>query len=764
MSCVIGREQSLIQRALRVQSAVPGRIRYDVRSILWRQPSRTAELQASLGRQPGISATANPLTGRILVYYDSSFSEADVEHLVLEVLASLIAQADDVRANQKDKSKNSIGPTARRYHSENHRDEDAHQDSHEGQQGRLRNLVIGGSVLVGLLAVNLLPGLAAVASHPLTFALTSVATLVSGYSFFHGAWQSLFNRGSLTTDALVSSATIASLALGESGTALIVICLLNLGEFLEAQMLRRARSEIRQLLEVEKKEVWILADGNEARRPLSDVKIGDVVAVHAGERLQVDGEIIGGKGTLNEAPITGESMPAIRNPGDTVYAGTLVLAGEIMIRVVSVASDTAIGRLIQRVEEAEELRAPIHTTGEQFAALLVPVSFILAGGVFAVTGEAYRALTMLLVACPCAAGLATPTVVSAVIGNGARRGILIKGGVHIEAFARVDTIAFDKTGTLTTGLPTVERIVTLDDEYSAEQLLSLAASGELHSQHPLALAVSDQARTRELVIPPHETCEIHIGRGVHADWEGNCVLVGSQHLLTQFEVAVPKKAQALYTELSTSGETMMYVTNQSKVIGLIGVRDKIRPEAARAIADLRSAGVPHLLMFTGDNQESACSVAQQVGLTEWHAGLLPDQKYDLIQTLSERGHHVAVVGDGINDAPALALADVGIAMGAAGSDVAIEAADIALAADNVGQVPATLRLSKQALRVIRQNYAIAVGVNAGGILVSALGAINPFIAAALHNLSTLLVVLNSMRLLSYDPDASLGPARSGRLA
>jgi cation-transporting P-type ATPase C len=518
-------------------------------------------------------------------------------------------------------------------------------------------------------------------------------------------------------------------------------------------MLQRARRAIRALLEVENKEVWIVVDGTEVRQPVSAVRTEDIIAAHAGERLLVDGEVIAGSGTLNEAPITGESMPVIRNVGDTIYAGTLLLAGELKIRVIHVGADTAIGRLIQRVEEAEELRAPIHTTGEQFSALLVPTSFVLAGGVFAITGEAYRALTMLLVACPCAAGLATPTAVSAAIGNGARRGILIKGGTHLEALAQVDSIAFDKTGTLTQGLPAVERIIPFDEEYSAEQLLSLAATGELHSQHPLALAVSDQARASELVIPSHETCEIHIGRGVHADWEGNCVLVGSQQLLAQFDVTVPGQAQDLYSQHSMTGETVMYVTHQSKLVGLIGVRDKIRPEAASTLADLRSGGVEHLLMFTGDSDESAKSVAQKVGLTEWYARLLPEQKYELIRTLRAKGRRVAVVGDGINDAPALAFADVGIAMGTVGSDVAIEAADIALAADNIQHVATTVALSRQALRIIRQNYAIAVGVNAGGILVSALGAINPFIAAALHNLSTLLVVLNSTRLLGYDPDA-----------
>lgn len=718
--------------------------------MLWRQPERAAAADAALARRAGIRSTvANPLTGRLLIYYDPHLTSTEVERLVLEVFASLSARSDTSLPEERRAHKSSEQVT---HNGTPHPHGHDHDHGSETLQGQVRNLFIGGSVLVGLLAVNLLPGMAGLAAHPLMFGFTSLATLVSGYSFFRDAWHSLTDRGSLTTDALVSSATLASLALGESGTALIVIWLLNLGGYFEARMLQRARRAIRELLEEEKKEVWIVSGEAEISRPLAEVQLGQIIAAHPGERLLVDGEIIAGSGTINEAPITGESMPVIRSLGDSVYAGTLLLAGELKIRVVHVGAETAIGRLIQRVEEAEELRAPIHTTGEQFSALLVPTSFVLAGGVFAITGEVYRALTMLLVACPCAAGLATPTAVSAAIGNGARRGILIKGGTHLEALAQVDTIVFDKTGTLTIGVPAVERIISIDGDYSAEQLLSLAASGELHSQHPLALAVSDHARTREVVIPSHETCEVHIGRGVHADWEGNCVLVGSQQLLTQFHVDVPAQARELYTEHSTSGETVMYVTHQSRVVGLIGVRDKVRSEAAATVAQLRSYGISRLLMFTGDSEESARSVAQSVGVTQWYSRLMPEEKYQVIRGLRGDGYRVAVVGDGINDAPALAFADVGIAMGSVGSDVAIEAADIALAGDNIRHAPNAVALSRRALRIIRQNYAIAVGVNAGGIMVSALGMINPFIAAALHNLSTLLVVLNSSRLLTYEPD------------
>jgi cation-transporting P-type ATPase C len=255
------------------------------------------------------------------------------------------------------------------------------------------------------------------------------------------------------------------------------------------------------------------------------------------------------------------------------------------------------------------------------------------------------------------------------------------------------------------------------------------------------------------VIPPHEVCEILVGRGIRADWEGNRVLVGSRQLLAEFAVPIPARAETLFTQYAAIGETMMYIAHQNQVVGLLGVRDTIRPEAAAALAALRAAGISQLIMLTGDGEEAARTVAQAVGLTEWRAHLFPEQKYALIQALRAGGRRVAMVGDGINDAPALALADVGIAMGTAGSDVAIEAADIALAADNIQHVVTTMRLSRRTIRLIRQNYAMALGVNAGGILIGALGFLNPFVAAVLHNLSTLLVVLNSARLVRYDPEA-----------
>jgi cation-transporting P-type ATPase C len=301
-------------------------------------------------------------------------------------------------------------------------------------------------------------------------------------------------------------------------------------------------------------------------------------------------------------------------------------------------------------------------------------------------------------------------------------------------------------------MPSVERVISFADEYTADQVFSLAANGELHSQHPLALAIVHYARDREIEIPSHDECEIFVGRGMRADWQGNQILVGSRTLLSQFGVPVPAQASDIYNEHSARGETMMYVAHQQRLIGMIGIHTRVRPESHTALAELRRIGVHRCMMLTGDEEEAARAVAQTVGLDDWRAQLSPEEKYNFIDALRARGHKVAMVGDGINDAPALALADVGIAMGHSGSDVAIESADIALASDNLHALGTTIRLSRKTISVIRQNYAIALTVNAGGILVGALGAINPFLAAAMHNLSTLLVVFNSARLIGYDPE------------
>jgi cation-transporting P-type ATPase C len=722
--------------------------------LLHRQPGRCAAVEGAMSVILGLRAVrADPRTGSVLVHYDAQLTNLTALEiaargaLILPPLDTETCQARRGKHQPDDHCGHDHGPG----HHHGHGDAGAHDHERDEIAERVRDVYVGGAVLAGGLLTRMLFG-SVVAGQPWLTVVIGVSTLLTGLPFLRGAWRTVTRGRPLTTDTLVSSATIASLFLGEAVTALTVIWLLNIGEYLQSLVLHRTRRAIRALLELEEIEVWLVVGDLEVSTSTDRLTAGDLIVVHAGKRIPVDGRVEDGTATINEAPITGESMPVIRNAGDQVYAGTVVMAGRIRVRVERIGADTAVGRLIERVELAQESRAPIQTIGDRFSRRFVPTSFILAILVLVVTRDIRRALTMLLVACPCASGLATPTAVSAGIGNGARRGILIKGGRPLEIAAQVDVIVIDKTGTLTTGTPTVSRVITSDpDRYTPQQVLSIAANAELHSEHPLALAVVALARDQAVVIDPHEECQIFVGRGVQADWQGHRILVGSASLLDEFGIDIPLGTQERFAHHTSDAETMMYVAHKDQIIGLIGVRDHVRPDAAEAITALRSLGVRRLRMLTGDGEETAMAVARAVGIDEWRSRMLPDQKFDEIRELRASGHTVAMVGDGINDAPALALADVGIAMGTAGSDVAIEAADIALASDDLRGVATAMRLSQQTIGIIRQNYTIALGVNAGGVVLGALGLLNPLLAAVLHNLSTLFVVGNSARLVTFEP-------------
>ncbi len=588
----------------------------------------------------------------------------------------------------------------------------------------------------------------------LEFGLPLAATIATGYPYFRGGLRALSRSSPVNTDTLITTATVASFLLGERVTALTVLWLLNLGEYIESIVLRRTRRAINDLLSVGDREAWLVLNGSERRVPLELVKPGDLVAVYTGEKIPADGTVEYGRGTVNQAPITGESLPVVRSSGSSVYAGTVVEEGALRVRAARVGMDTAVGRLIQRVETARELKAPLETLGDRFSRRFVPVSFLAAGLVFLLTRDLRRAVSMLLVACPCAAGLATPTAVSAAIGNGARRGMLIKGGTSLEAAASVDCVVLDKTGTLTTGHPRVEHVLSFDPAIQPEEILAMAASGELHSLHPLARAIVRHSRNRDLEIPDHEDCEFLAGRGMRADINGDRVLIGNRRLMDDFAVDVPEWVVARAESLRRQGETVIYIAVNGKLLGLLGVIDQIRPEARRLVDSLRAAGIRPLILLSGDAAGPAGIVARELGLDQFQGGLLPEEKLRCVRELRQDGHSVAMVGDGINDGPSLAAADVGIAIGAHGSDVAIEAADVVLADGDVSGVPSVIDLSRRTLSVIKQNYAFALGLNGLGMALGALGVLNPFVAAALHNLSTVAVVLNSSRLIRYDPAES----------
>ncbi|WP_051226711.1 heavy metal translocating P-type ATPase [Mycolicibacterium iranicum] len=585
-------------------------------------------------------------------------------------------------------------------------------------------------------------------------------TVFTGYPFLRGALRTLRGGRSPGTDVLVSAATIASLVLRENVVALTVLWLLNIGEYLQDLTLRRTRRAIANLLQGNQDTAWVrLADGTEVEVATDELRIGDEIVIHDQVALPVDGVVVDGDAIVDQSAITGENLPVAVTIGARVFAGSVVVRGRLVVRAAAVGKETTIGRIISRVEEAQLHRAPIQTVGESFSRRFVPASFLLSAATLIATRDVRRAMTMLLVACPCAVGLSTPTAISAAIGNGARRGILIKGGSHLEQAGRVDAVVFDKTGTLTVGRPVVTNLVAFHKDWEPEQVLAYAASSEIHSRHPLAEAVIRSTRERHIAIPPHEECEVLVGLGMRTRADGRTLLLGSQSLLEQESVRVTKKAIGWVERLRKQSETPLLLAVDGKLVGLISLRDEIRPEAADVLNRLRANGVRRIVMLTGDHPDAAASVAAQLGITEWRAQVLPDDKLDAVRTLRDDGFTVAMVGDGINDAPALAEADIGIAMGLGGTDVAVETADVALAGDDLRRLLDVRDLGGRAVDVIRQNYAMSIAVNAVGLLIGAGGALSPVLAAVLHNASSVAVVANSSRLIRYQ--IAKGSERSG---
>lgn len=581
-------------------------------------------------------------------------------------------------------------------------------------------------------------------------------TVFTGYPFLRGALRSL-RSGKAGTDALVSAATVASLVLRENVVALTVLWLLNIGEYLQDLTLRRTRRAISELLRGNQDTAWLrLDDGptpREVQVPIDTVQIGDEVVVHDHVAIPVDGEVVDGEAVVNQSAITGENLPVSIVAGAHVHAGSVVVRGRLVVRASAVGNQTTIGRIIARVEEAQHDRAPIQTVGENFSRRFVPTSFIVSAITLAITGDVRRAMTMLLIACPCAVGLATPTAISAAIGNGARRGILIKGGSHLEQAGRVDAIVFDKTGTLTVGRPVVTNIIALDKGWQPEQVLAYAASSEIHSRHPLAEAVIRSTEERHITIPPHEECEVLVGLGMRTWADGRTLLLGSPGLLRSEKVRVSKKASEWVDRLRRQAETPLLLAVDGTLVGLISLRDEVRPEAADVLKKLRANGIRRVVMLTGDHPDIAEVVARELGIDEWHAEVMPEDKLAAVRELQDEGFIVGMVGDGINDAPALAAADIGIAMGLAGTDVAVETADVALANDDLHRLLDVRDLGARAVDVIRENYGMSIAVNAAGLIIGAGGALSPVLAAILHNASSVAVVANSSRLIRYRLDA-----------
>ncbi len=588
---------------------------------------------------------------------------------------------------------------------------------------------------VGFLVENFAPDLIMVSRMLI---LASVA--INGLPVIIGAVRGLLEKR-VNVDELLSLAIIASLVAGEFLTAAVVSTIMVLGALVEEATAESARKSIQTLIKVSPKKATVLVGGTSKTVLVEEVRVGDMILVKPGEQVPVDGVVTEGASSLDESAITGEPMPREKKAGDPVYAGTLNHNGLLQIRAERVGEDTTLGQVIRLVTEAEAHKPKTIAFIDRFAKYFTPLILSCAGIAWLVTGDFSRAVAILIVGCPCALILAVPTATVAAIGRAARAGILVKGGQHIENVALADTVFFDKTGTLTEGNPRVEDIVP-SEGIERDDLLGHAASVECNSTHPLARAVIQAAHYARITIDAARDLFAEIGLGVRGSVNGNLVEVGSVYLnggLGGVPVPLLSRLQAIKEQ----GSTPLMVYRDKKPLGFLSVSDRVRPGARRIVTELEKLGMTEIGILSGDHEKSVDLVGRQVGISRLWSGLKPDDKLRVIREKQQGGARIIYVGDGINDAPALAVADTGIAMGAKGTEVALETADIALMGDDIAKLPFLISLSRRMLFIIKLNIAFGLVFNLVSVLAGASGVISPIMGAVVHNIGSVLVVLSS---------------------
>lgn len=580
--------------------------------------------------------------------------------------------------------------------------------------------------------------------------------LSGGYDVARSALPAVF-RGKFDIDLLMLAAASGAAVLGEWAEGAFLLFLFSLGHAGEHYAMDRARNAVGSLGKLMPRTAFAKREDGLVEVPVETLLIDEVVVVKPGERVPVDGVIVAGESSIDQSAITGESVPVTRKPGDEVFAGTINQDNALDVRMTRLARDNTLSRVMQLVAEAQEQKSPTQRFTETFARRFVPAVLI---GTFVVvvalplgfgwswSDAFYRGMLLLVAASPCALAIGTPAAVLAGIAQAARRGVLIKGGIHLENLGRLNTVALDKTGTLTTGQFAVTQVVGLDGTLE-DEVLRIAASVEEQSSHPLAAAIVETARRRKIDFPSASEIENLAGKGIQARVEDSDVLVGA---LRAFEANPSEETSPLaetIAKLEADGQTTVIVHRGGKFIGIIALADEPRPHVKEVIQRLRSQGIERLVMLTGDNQSVARRVAEQIGLTDVHAELLPGSKLNLVRELEQGRGVIAMIGDGVNDAPALAAATVGVAMGAGGTAVALETADVVLMGDDLRKLPFAVGLSRASARIIRQNLVIALGVIVMLLIASLFGVIPLSLAVVLHEGSTLLVVLNALRLLAW---------------
>ncbi len=582
--------------------------------------------------------------------------------------------------------------------------------------------------------------------------LYALVLVLTGYKSAKSAFYAI-KSGSLDMNVLMSGAAIGAAIIGEWLEGATVLWLFAFGVMLQNKSIESTRDSIRNLMNVAPSEAWVKSGQELVRKPVEEVIVGEIIVIKAGEKIPLDGEIIDGASSINQAPITGESIPVDKTIGDKVYAGTVNESGSLEVKVTKLVEDTTISRIIHLVEEAQEKKAPTQAFVDRFAQIYTPIVFSVAAILmvfppllgWGIWGDwFYKGLVLLVVACPCALVISTPVAIVSAIGNAAKNGVLIKGGTFLEIAGVLNAIAFDKTGTLTEGKPKVAQVTTF--ESTKEELLSIARTIEEHSKHPIAQAINHYTQEHGIPAKSGKEFKTIVGKGAQATIDGTEYFAGNVRLFEDFNIPLLEIKNQVQT-LQNEGNTIVLIGTKTKLVGMIGVSDSIRDVTVRVLSKLKNIGVKQMVMLTGDNKGTAKKIASQANVDCYFAELLPEDKVIAIKKLQEEGHKVAMVGDGINDAPALATAHLGIAMGGVGTDTAMETADIILMADNLEKLPHTIHLSRKALRIIKQNIGFSLIVKFIALVLIFPGWLSLWIAVLSDTGAALIVILNSMRLL-----------------
>jgi heavy metal translocating P-type ATPase len=600
--------------------------------------------------------------------------------------------------------------------------------------------------LVGALTLAAwLLGRAQVGSVVLPAVLALLAIVLGGWQRFLAGVQDVLGRR-ITVNVFVTVAIVVTVAAGHFVPAAVIILIMAVVGALESYTLDKTRRSIRDLLDLTPPTANVRRGEAEVVVPVAELQVGDIVVVRPGERIAVDGVVTTGLAAVNQAPITGESLPVEKSVGSDVFSGTLNESGRLEVRTAKVGADTTLAKIVHLVEEAQDAKAPITGIADRFTTWFLPIVLVLAIIGYLLSHDMKVAVAILLVACPCAFAIATPSAVAAGIANMARRAVLIKGGAYFEAAGKIDTLLMDKTGTLTFGRPKVMAVVSTNG-LPENEVLRLAAIAEKYSEHPLGRAVTALAAERGLDVPDADEFKAEVGMGATATHAGGHIVVGKCDLLRDRGIGVPEQVEQACAAQAELGRTAILVGQGLETVGFLGIADEVKPEAVQAVAALKHLGFSHIAILTGDNARVAREVARQVGADAFHADLLPEDKQRIIRDWQAKGKAVAMIGDGINDAPSLALADVGIVMGAAGTHVAIDAADVTLMNDDLLRFVEFVQMSRKVLRRIKLNIFFSMIYNVIGLTLAMLGYLSPVVAVIFQEAGCVTVVLSSTLLL-----------------